>query len=268
MFYQIEVTTKCNYRCFYCAGRDMKQQNMTQDTFKTILAQIPLGNHTISLQGEGEPTVHPQFWEFVSLVSDLKYIPYTITNGSIIDPKLANQYFATLGISLDTLDAVEAERIGRLKLDQVLSNLGNLVNHMGADRIVIHTVDYGQDTKQLKDFVKHHRFRHIIQPLQIKDDYAYRYPEQPRRAIVTTNTTGNCCRYITTMRMKYFDVNGIEFPCCYIKDTTGYLGTEGIRSQMINGTIPSVCKGCRELPINLQTISTTLGIPCLLKDIS
>ena len=51
MFHQIEITTKCNFRCFYCAGRTMPQRHMTEATMNDILARLNQNtlNHTDSI---------------------------------------------------------------------------------------------------------------------------------------------------------------------------------------------------------------------------
>lgn len=68
-FAQIEVTTICNFDCFCCAGRDMAQRHMEMPVFRRVLAQLPANTGmTVSLQGEGEPTLHPAFWDMARAV--------------------------------------------------------------------------------------------------------------------------------------------------------------------------------------------------------
>ncbi len=247
MFYQIEITTKCNYRYFYCAGREMRQRHMKQDVFEHILGCMLPGRHTVSLQGEGEPTVHPDFWELVDQVRLRGHIPYTITNGSLIDAQLAHRRFPSLGVSLDTLDAAEAERIGRLKLAEMLANLDALVRVMGSHRIVIHTVDYGQDLSSVKNYAHGRGLRHFIQPLQRKEDYARRYSDLVLGAMPPIVADGPC-RYLAQDSMRFFNIDGVEFPCCFIKDASGYVGISDLRKRMRAGEVPAVCRGCAEIP--------------------
>ena len=247
MFFQIEITTKCNYRCFYCAGRQMPQRHMKQEVFDGILSGMPGGRHTVSLQGEGEPTVHPRFWALVDQVARRGHIPYTITNGSLIEPELAHRRFPNLGVSLDTLDATEAQRIGRLKLPEMLANLNTLIRVMGPGRIVLHTVDTGQDLSSVKRYARAHGLRHLIQPLQRKDDYARCYPGLALEATRPVAAAGPC-RYLEGDFMRFFNIEGVEFPCCFIKDASGYAGITDLRQRMRAGEVPGACRGCAEIP--------------------
>ena len=139
MLFQIEVTTHCTFTCFYCAGRDMAQRHMDWPVFEQILACIPAGQHVVSLQGEGEPTLHPRFWDMVSGVRARGFAPTTITNGYEIDPVRMAAELPNVAVSIDTLDEAEATRIGRLKLHRVLANLDRLLAVMGPERIRIMT---------------------------------------------------------------------------------------------------------------------------------
>ena len=225
----------------------MPQRHMPLPLFRDILSRMPLGQHTVSLQGEGEPLTHPKFWEMASLVEQRGYIPYTITNGSKIDPERMGLHFPRIGVSLDTLDADEAHRIGRYKLPIVLKNLKILFESYGAHRVIIHTVDYGQDIQAIKNFATTHGVvRHIIQALQRKDDYAYRYRDLVLPSTDTAHYTYRC-RYIDTKRMRNYNIDGIEMPCCFIKDTSRFVSITHIKDALVNRSIPDCCRGCREI---------------------
>ncbi len=175
-FVQIEITTVCNFGCFYCAGREMPQRHMKPALFDKILASLPDVRLTISLQGEGEPTMHPYFWDMVGKVVMSGKSPYTITNGSNIDIMRTVRLFPQIGVSLDTLDEDEAKRIGRFGLPGVLRNLEQLIVAMGPKRIIIHSVDYGQPLEALRSYVQGLGIsRHVVQPIQPKADYSLRY---------------------------------------------------------------------------------------------
>ncbi|MDP2109666.1 MAG: hypothetical protein Q8J94_02425 [Thiobacillus sp.] len=139
-----------------------------------------------------------------------------------------NRLFPNLGISLDTVDEVEANRIGRLKLDCVLRNVDALLKSLGPERLIIHTVNYGQPMDALKDYLRVHRLtRHIIQPIQPKSDYARHYQDHPVKPLV--KHAAGTCRYLSRPLMRYFDVNGKELPCCFIKDARDFPGVAVMR---------------------------------------
>lgn len=260
-FAQLEVTTHCNFSCFYCAGRAMPQRHMSLEVFSAILGRLPRQGMTVSLQGEGEPLLHPAFWEMVAAVKAAGHRPYTITNGSTIpNPQRVAAEFPEIGISLDTLDAKLAERIGRSPLDRVLRNLDQLLDCMDAQRIVVHTVDMGQPLGSIRRLVSGRGMKHVIQPLQRKDDYRRHYP-----AVELPGSTGPTapsslpssrrnaslahasCHYVQRDTMRYFNVDGVEMLCPFIKDVRSYAGLDGLRASFAQGIAPASCSGCAAL---------------------
>lgn len=222
----------------------MKQRRMNLAKFKELLCEIPLGKHTICLQGEGEPLLHPDFWDMVALVKEAGQTPYTITNGSEIDAERIASNFPSIGISIDTLDINEANRIGRKSLPSVLKNLDCLIERMGPSRLVVMTVDYGQPLKKLKTFLENKGiFQHIIQPLQLKEDYRKAYPDIPPPA---ENYTYRC-RFLEHDLQRTYDIDGRAFPCCHIKNPDGYTSIEALRESLARREVPASCRGCREI---------------------
>lgn len=244
MLFQIEVTTHCTFTCFYCAGRDMAQRHMEWPVFEKILANIPSGLHDVSLQGEGEPTLHPRFWDMVTGVKARGFVPTTITNGYEIDTARMAAELPSVAVSIDTLDEAEASRIGRLKLPRVLASLDRLLAAMGPERIRIMTVDYGQDLSALRTYLRQKRLhQHIVQPLQRKDDYARRYPER----VSAAGRYHYRCHFLHAPVMRFYDINGLELPCCFIKDSTGFRSIGALAADLAQRVVPQPCAGCREI---------------------
>ncbi len=127
-FAQIEITTRCNFTCGFCAGRHMPQQDLSRADFNAILAQWP--NLTaIEIQGEGEPLIHPDF--FALLIDAKRRCPEavlsTISNGSLFNAsnieRLLQSPLNHLWISLETLNPLEFKRLRGGKLSRVLRGL-------------------------------------------------------------------------------------------------------------------------------------------------
>jgi len=249
---QIEVTTICNFDCFYCVGRTMPQKHMRRAVFESILEKLP-GNSgmTVSLQGEGEPMLHPEFWEWVEAVRARGLKVTTISNGSLINAARCAQHLDSIGISIDTLDAKQAHDVGRYNLPRVLRNLQSLSDAMGSHRLRVHSVDFGQDLQPLHGFLQKMGLRdHIIQPLQGKEDYARHYPDadvlhaasaQSRKVIAYT------CSFLETPKMRYFNIEGVELPCVFIKDLAGYQSINKLKESLAHKQVPNCCAGCRHL---------------------
>jgi MoaA/NifB/PqqE/SkfB family radical SAM enzyme len=242
VFVQIEIGTHCNYQCFYCAGRDMAQTYMAWDLFSAILERQSAPQvERVSLQGEGEPMMHPRFWDMVSAVTARGLTPYTITNGSLLDPERVAKAFPAIGISIDTVDPEYARRIGRYKLQRVLRNLDALLNVLAPDRVIIHTVAMGQPLDHLREYLARRGIKkHVVQPLQTKADYASRYSS-------AAPSWGACtyqCRFLAAPIMRYYDITGLEMPCCFIKNTAEFVSGDELRRQLNQRIVPSCCGGC------------------------
>jgi hypothetical protein len=249
-FAQIEITTICNYRCFYCAGRDMPQRHMPMEQFLGILEKLPPSVRQVSLQGEGEPTAHNRFRDMVAAVQQRGMTPYTITNASLIrDPQWFAQAFPVIGISIDTLDPELAESIGRIKLHRALKGVDRLIGAMGAERIVLHTVNFGQPLDAILSWAHAKGFgKHLVQPLQGKADYvrSYRY-QPPPRELPARLPFALQCRFLEQELSSYYTLDGIELPCAFIKDATSFSSAADLRASLAEGRIPPTCAGCREI---------------------
>ena len=239
---QLEITTRCNFDCFYCAGRLMRQGDMPYEMFTAILQRYVAAHgipDIVSLQGEGEPTLHHDFFRMAEFARDLGAKPYTITNGTCKHPEHFVGLFSQVGVSVDTLDEAAGRRIGRYNLPRVLSFIEALAPH--AD-IIIHSVAHKDHTPPIAKWCRKKGFRHVVQPLQTKPDYSRRYlaqaPELPTRGRFS-------CGYLSSARMRYYTLDGVELPCCFIKDTSTYEGLDAMLAHQKAGTWPRCCAGCR-----------------------
>jgi hypothetical protein len=242
MLVQVEITTRCNFDCFYCAGRLMRQDDMSYDMFTGILERhiaaygVP---ETVSLQGEGEPTLHRDFFRMAQYVASMGATPYTITNGTYKHPEHFEQLFPQLGVSVDTVDEAAAKIIGRYNLPGVLKFVQSVPRHV---RIVIHSVAHLEHTPAVAAWCRQNNYLHIVQPLQTKSDYAVRYPA----ALPAAEPVGRfSCGYVASSRMRYYSLDAVELPCCFIKDTNAYEGMPAMELHQKHGTWPKVCVGCR-----------------------
>ena len=75
--FQIEVTTQCNLKCEGCSrtvginAQNWKNQHMPVEIFRRAVENTRLAQ-AIILQGIGEPTLHPQLPELISIAAEAK----------------------------------------------------------------------------------------------------------------------------------------------------------------------------------------------------
>jgi radical SAM protein with 4Fe4S-binding SPASM domain len=90
IFYSVEVTNICNYRCKYCPQSNpdeqgIKKGQMSVVLFESILKKIihlkPIAQ--VYLTGSGEPLMHPNLEEFIFLSNKYDFIPSFSSNGSL-----------------------------------------------------------------------------------------------------------------------------------------------------------------------------------------
>jgi MoaA/NifB/PqqE/SkfB family radical SAM enzyme len=241
---QIEVTTRCNFTCFYCAGRDMPQQDMSIDQCIAIIdshvARFGVPSE-VSLQGEGEPTLNRSFFAMAAYAKNIGAEPYTITNGTYKYPEQFKESFSSIGVSIDTLDPIEADRIGRHNLPRVLDFVDAISTTL---KVVIHSVALSPSVRDVADWCASRGFKHVVQPLQVKPDYQYRYPQL---VVMKRPPKLFQCAYLKHDLMRYHTIDNKELPCFCIKDTSHFLSIDDLRDQLSSKQVPHSCTGCRYL---------------------
>lgn len=107
-FLNIEPTTRCNFNCWYCIGRQMKQEDIVVTDFAKVLENFP-SVKTIALVGEGEPLMHKDFFTMAHMAKDRGIRVMIISNGSAFSQSVIKQlceaHIAYIGISIDSANA-------------------------------------------------------------------------------------------------------------------------------------------------------------------
>jgi organic radical activating enzyme len=126
-FILIELTSKCNFSCYYCNSKNSIRPKgfMDEKLFYRIVDQIEaiFPNSTVALHVDGEPTLHPNFQEFVSYLN-AKKIPISLaTNSSLLkDSFLALEYDLLTYLSTSAEELKKRSAIDFDKYTETLSN--------------------------------------------------------------------------------------------------------------------------------------------------
>ena len=141
-FAQIEPTTRCNFTCGFCAGRSMRQGDLPWETFERFLDRNPALEH-VELQGEGEPLMHPRFFDMVARCRERNIRVSLITNGSLLSQHadaLITADIESLDVSMESAVELDFQSIRGGKLSKVKEGLRCLMarrREVGADRPVV-----------------------------------------------------------------------------------------------------------------------------------
>jgi len=129
----LEPTTRCNFSCWYCIGRTMKQEDIKLENFVKVLSNFPTLK-ILALVGEGEPFLHKGFFEMTKLAKQRGIDVYTTSNGSVFSQsviqKICESGITYISISIDSTDekTFELSRIDG-KLSKVWQGIENLVKY-------------------------------------------------------------------------------------------------------------------------------------------
>ena len=92
-YYEIDISNICNLNCKWCCSSVTRQKNpvfMDRATFESAVLMARNANVGIELTGGGEPTLHPDFKDYIRFILDhmgINDIPTLgfVTNGTNID---------------------------------------------------------------------------------------------------------------------------------------------------------------------------------------
>ncbi len=146
VFANIEITTRCNFKCKYCAraNLDIEGMDMDLETFKRILDLLPHA-YRITLVGLGEPLLHPQITEFIAIASSLKRRVGLVTNASLLESSISKKLISagldSIAFSLDTVNQDVASRVRKgTEIEEVINNIRQFIKIADSARAVAKAV--------------------------------------------------------------------------------------------------------------------------------
>lgn len=132
---QIELgtTNVCNSACPFCCGYKDRIEHSDTLSAEVVLKLLDeakeCGVKSITFTGDGEPTCHPNWLDFIKYCHKIGLEVGLITNG-IKDVTEAAEYCQWIRVSVDAAtDATYEKMHGRKHFSQVLENLKKLTRH-------------------------------------------------------------------------------------------------------------------------------------------
>ncbi len=130
VFAQIEPTTRCNFICGFCSGRQMDQSDFAVEDFDRLLDTFPDLEH-IELQGEGEPLLHKGFFDMARQARARGINLSMITNGSLLSKArvaaLLDVGMAAINVSIESPEEAGFKKIRGGSLKKVKAGIARLL---------------------------------------------------------------------------------------------------------------------------------------------
>jgi MoaA/NifB/PqqE/SkfB family radical SAM enzyme len=200
-YLQFEPTTRCNFTCGFCAGRHMQQTDIELDHFAQVIDALDDLRH-IELQGEGEPLLHPHFFQMIQYAR--RRFPNVrisfITNGSLFThdniSRIIDSSVDSIMVSIESADEDEFQNIRGGKLSKVKRGIKDLVDRKnrtcGKLKIGFAVTVLKQTVNQINMIGElYERLGMdggiVVQPLQSMDCYAQFYDSEMKKSIPNVN---------------------------------------------------------------------------------
>lgn len=201
-FLNLEPTTRCNFNCWYCIGRTMKQEDIDAAQFEKALDHFP-SLETLALVGEGEPFMVKSFFNMVKLAIDRGIKVVTISNGSTLSQsivkKLCESGITYISVSIDSTDP-EIFAQSRLDgdLNKIWRGIGRLVKYRDEHgyqypRVGLKGTLFNYSIDNMIDIIQEAQNHGVeilesFQPLNMKQSYIDMYPENYQHLLDQDNT--------------------------------------------------------------------------------
>jgi len=129
VFANIEITTRCDLGCPYCARRfkTRQEKEMPAERFDRILDLLPHA-YRVTLVGLGEPLLHPRIFDFVARASSRGRRVAVVTNAVHLSEETSHRLIdAGLDAISFSLDAAVPEPAAKVRpgagIDNVVANI-------------------------------------------------------------------------------------------------------------------------------------------------
>jgi MoaA/NifB/PqqE/SkfB family radical SAM enzyme len=229
----LEPTTLCNFNCWYCVGRHMKQEHLTYENFVRIIDGCPSLKH-LALTGEGEPIMNKRFFDMVRYAKQKGLLVGITTNGSMFSQsnvkKLCDVQVDYLQISIDSSDPkrfAESRLGGDLrKVWEGIERLTTHRNKRGLTRplVVVRGTLFSYSRNEIPEIVKEARKRGVdaigeFQTLNPKESYVAIYPKDKLHHLEGTEGISQTIRkdrirselpFLAEIRLQDFGESGLE----------------------------------------------------------
>lgn len=178
------ITSECQLNCVMCPVKKSKFVNISLSQIKEIIEFCGKEAVTVQWMG-GEPLIHSEFEELITLANDVNLLQTVTTNGLLLNGILAEKlikYNADIIISIDGSNKKIYESIRKgADFDLLVKNIQhvnmlrkkyNHTGHFGINFCILK--QNSQDIVDIIEFAKKYNFRGVnfISPYDVEEKYS------------------------------------------------------------------------------------------------
>lgn len=131
----IEITNSCNFSCSFCFPSKRKKSFISVEKFREMVLKIKPFTDYIYLHVLGEPLLHPQLDELLTIAEENNLFVNITTNGSLLKQKqdvLKRHRIRLINISVHDIE----ENIPRNKSDEYFSDIFSVIKEISSRTII------------------------------------------------------------------------------------------------------------------------------------
>ncbi|MCS7037031.1 MAG: SPASM domain-containing protein [Saprospiraceae bacterium] len=247
----IEPTTACNLRCPECPSGlrafSRPTGNVRADFFRRIVDELSRDTYSLYFYFQGEPYIHPEFFDMVRYAHERGLFTATSTNGHFLDAERARRTVESgldrLIVSVDglTQETYERYRVGGhlARVVQGIRELAYWKRRLRSRRphVIVQFLVFRHNESQINAFRRSalgwganeirlksaqvYDYQHGNPLIPEQERYA-RYVRQPNGTWAPRHALANRCWRLWHASVITWD--GIVVPCCFDKDAQHRLG--------------------------------------------
>jgi molybdenum cofactor biosynthesis enzyme MoaA len=196
----------------------------------------------LCLNGEGEPTLNKHLFDMAAWGKSIGARVSTVTNGSYKYPEKFIGLFDEVSLSVESLSEDKSNKLGRFGVHNTLQQ-ALYFKAYGINVIINHVQGIDPHASaEVHAWCIHHGLKIRPIPLMAKPDYSKVYPVHFTPLLKRPQTAFKC-KYVAQDLWRFYNIDGIEMPCCFIKDHSKFTSIADLRERL-NHDVPPPCVGC------------------------
>lgn len=220
----IEITNICNLKCKFCPVSTRKKEFMSVDNFEKIIEKIHNHTNLVCLHVKGEPLLHPNLEEILSVLEKYNLKANITTNGTLIKEnlKVLKNSKAVRQINFSIHSITENKEINEQYLLDIFSCVEELKNVIISYRLwnmenikenainndIIKVLEKYYNIDNLKQKLTKNSFLKVRDNIFINQDIEFTWPDINNKEIIEH---GKCLALKDQIAIL---VSGTVVPCC------------------------------------------------------